>query len=188
MKKVIYPAILCISIFLITCKPLDKLVSFNLETSDPVEWLMVPDSVLTDTFPNNESFTLVSPTFRFSDYDKFQSNKTTPQQVEDADAYNIVLTIDSGATNFGWAKDMKISISSPNGIFQDIELLDQPAPTNVDSVIVLELNAGSDAWVDVIRKNDYRFRTDFTLISPMPDTVNVKMKLNFRIKALPQKD
>jgi len=185
MRYLIFLTLIGISLFAVTCKPLDKLVSFNLETADTVTWLQVADTVLTDTLPN-EARTMVSETFRFSDYGKFATNKSSPTTVEGADGYNMILTIDSGASNFAFAKDLAIFLSSPGNLYEEIQLLDIPDPSQIDGTINMDMiPMPDDGWVNVINKDEYRFRTDFTLVSPMPDTVKLRFKMNFRLKALP---
>ena len=186
MRYLLLLTLLSISLFAVTCKPLDKLVSFNLETADTVKWIQVPDTVLTDTLPYNEARTMLSETFRFSDYEKFAANKSTPTTVEGADAYNMILSIDSGATNFSFAKDLAIFISSPSNLFNEVKLLDIPDPSQINGIINMDMIPIPDGgWVNIIKKDQYLFRTDFTLIAPMPDTVALKFKMNFRLKALP---
>jgi hypothetical protein len=179
--------LLAVSAF--SCKKLDELVSFNITTNDPVFFEMVYDTVLTDTFPGNETFSIVSESYEFSDLEKFKTNKSTPQTVEfveilDTNMY-FTVTIDSGASNFGFASNMSVYISSPSNQFQEFEIANFPNPASSGNVIFVNMKDDEDAWLNIIKKDKYRFRTEFTLISPMPDSIYLDYSMNFRLKAIP---
>jgi hypothetical protein len=175
--------LLAVSAF--SCKKLDELVSFNITTNDPVFFEMVYDTVLTDTFPGNETFSIVSEGYQFSDLDKFKTNKSTPQTVESVQAINLIMTIDSGASNFGFASNMSIYLSSPSNLFQEFEIANIPSPASAGNVIQVEMSADDNTWLGAINKDKYRFRTEFTLINPMPDSIYLNYSMDFRLKAMP---
>ena len=185
MRILPYFLAVLIAISAFSCKKLDELVSFNINTHDQVFFEMVYDTVLTDTFPGNETFSIVSDGYQFSDLEKFKTNKSTPQTVESVQAINLIMTIDSGATNFGFASNMTIYVSSPNNQFQEFEIANIPSPASSGNVIQVEMSADDNTWLNVINKDKYRFRTEFTLINPMPDSIYLDYSMDFRLKALP---
>lgn len=173
---------------LASCKRLDKLVSFNLDTKDPVVWLKAPDSLLTDTFPANHFLTFVSDDFSFNNYEKFATNKTTSGLVEDVEAVNITIQIDSGAVDFSFAKGLKVYLSSPSNLFNDAELFAEDDPEPGVDYLQFTMKPTNDEFLTLIQKDKYRFRTDFELYTPMPDTVFLSYKMSFRLKAQPSDD
>jgi hypothetical protein len=185
MRILPYFLVILIAISAFSCKKLDELVSFNITTHDQVFFEMVYDTVLTDTFPGNETFSIVSEGYEFSDLEKFKTNKSTPQTVESVQSLNFIMTIDSGSTNFGFASNMSVFISSPSNQFQEFEIANIPNPASTGNEIKVELNGDENTWLDIIKKDKYRFRTEFTLISPMPDSIYLDYSMGFRLKALP---
>lgn len=170
------------------CKRLDNLVSFNLDTNDPVVLLEAPDSLLTDTFPSNQFLTYVSEDFSFNKYDKFAQNNSTSATVEDVDGIDLTVVIDSGAVDFSFAKDMKFYISSPSGGYQDELLMEEAFPEPGKDFIQYSLKPTNEALLNIIRRDKYRFRTDFELVAPMGDTLYLSYKMRFRLKAQPVED
>jgi hypothetical protein len=169
-----------------SCKKLDQLVSFNLDTSDSVQWIGIPDTVLTDTFNNNETFTLVSETYNFSDYAKFATNKTTPSEVEDVQALNFIIELnDDSLYSFGFCRDLTISLSSPTNAFQDIDIYTSEFPDPTGDVFTAELLGTDDEFLKAIQKDKFRFKTVFTLLTQVPDTITFNYKMGFRLKANP---
>jgi len=180
----IFTAVLAIAV--VSCKRLDQLVSFNLDTKDQVVWEKAPDSLLTDTILNNEMVFFVSEDFSFNDNEKFEQNNATSTTVEDVEALSLTIQIDSGATNFSFMKDMALYISSPSNLFKDTELIGLENPDPTENFITMELMPTNEEFLSFIQKDKYRFRTEFTLVSPMPDTVYLSYKMGFRLKATPQ--
>jgi hypothetical protein len=178
--------LLFLAIAVVSCKRLDQLVSFNLDTKDQVVWEKAPDSLLTDTILNNEMVFFVSEDFSFNDNEKFEQNNATSTTVEDVEALSLTIQIDSGATNFSFMKDMALYISSPSNLFKDTELIGLENPDPTENFITMELMPTNEEFLSFIQKDKYRFRTEFTLVSPMPDTVYLSYKMGFRLKATPQ--
>lgn len=185
MRILPYFLIILLAVSAFSCKKLDELVSFNITTKDKVFFEMVYDTVLTDTFPGNETFSLVSDGYQFSDLEKFKTNKSTPQSVESVQSINLIMTIDSGASNFGFASNMFIYLSSPSNSFQEFEIANIPSPASAGNVIQVEMSADDNTWLGAINKDKYRFRTEFTLINPMPDSIYLNYSMDFRLKAMP---
>ena len=177
---------LLVAITIGACKRLDKLVSFNLDTKDNVMWEKAADSLLTDTFPNNEGVFYISEDFSFNNYEKFASNNATSTTVEDVEPFNLTIQIDSGATNFSFLKDLVVYISSPNNLYKDTKLIELAEPDPVEDFITLNMLPTDEEFLNIIQRDKYRFRTEFTLVSPMPDSVYMSYKMNFRLKAIPQ--
>ncbi len=186
-SKLLIPALLLL-VFVGACKRLDKLVSFNLDTDDQVVWLKAPDSLLTDTFPSNQFLTFVSEDYSFNSYDKFEQNKSTSGTVEDVEGIDLTVIIDSGAVDFSFAKDLKFYISSPSGGYQDALLMEEDFPEPGKDFIQYTLKPTNEDLLNIIQRDKYRFRTDFELVAPMPDTVYISYKLRFRLKAQPVED
>jgi hypothetical protein len=186
MKFKLPLSLLLIAITIGACKRLDQLVSFNLDTKDQVVWEKAPDSLLTDTILNNELVFFVSEDFSFNDNEKFEQNNATSTTVEDVEALSLTIQIDSGATNFSFMKDMSLYISSPSNLYKDTKLIGLADPDPVEDFITLELLPTNEEFLNFIQRDKYRFRTEFTLVSPMPDTVYLSYKMGFRLKATPQ--
>lgn len=185
MRSLPYIFTILIAVTAFSCKKLDQLVSFNLDTNDNVFWESVYDTVLTDTIVGNETFSLFSDEYAFKNYDKFETNKTTPQAVESVEAFNLTVTIDSGATNFGFAENMSIYIFSPKNLFKEILIAEFPNPSGNEHFMGTEMNVTNDEWLKIIQKDKYQFRTEFTLVSPMPDSIYLDYGMGFRLKAQP---
>jgi hypothetical protein len=188
MRILPYFLVILIAISTFSCKKLDELVSFNLTTNDKVFFERVNNSVLTDTIPGNETFSIVSEDYQFSDNEKFDINKSTPQTVEFVELNDSTLfkiSIDSGASNFGFASNMSFYISSPSNQFQEFEIGNDPNPASSGNVIKFKMNDEEETWLNIIKKDKYRIRTEFTLINTMPDSIYLNYSMNFRLKAIP---
>jgi hypothetical protein len=189
MRILPYFLVILIAISAFSCRKLDELVSFSLKTNDKVFFERVNNSVLTDTIPGNETFSIVSENYLFSDNKKFDINKSSPQTVEfveilDTNMY-FIIGIDSGASNFGFASNMTIYISSPSNQFQEFEIANFPNPASSGNVIDVNMKDEEETWLNIIKKDKYRFRTEFTLINPMPDSIYMNYSMDFRLKAIP---
>lgn len=188
MRILPYFLVILITVSAFSCRKLDELVSFNITTNDKVFFERVNNSVLTDTIPGNETFSIVSEGYEFSDNEKFDINKSTPQTVEFVeilDTMDFIIKIDSGASNFGFASNMSVYISSPSNQFQEFEIAFESNPASSGNVIKIPMKNDEDTWLNIIKKDKYRYRTEFTLINPMPDSIYLNYSMDFRLKAIP---
>ncbi len=180
-----------------SCKRLDKLISFTLETNDRMVLPIVSDTVLYDSIPDNDVISVFSADYKFSDYEKFETNKCTPQSVEDVEKWNtaetqngspitMTIEIDSGANSFSFMRNLRVFLVSSNGLYQERELISEDFPDQVSNRIVFsDMLAENDFFLQAIQKDGYKFRTEYKLISAMPDTVKLNYTMKFRIKAMP---
>lgn len=180
-----------------SCKRLDKLISFTLETNDRMVLPIVSDTVLYDSIPDNDVISVFSADYKFSDYEKFETNKCTPQSVEDVEKWNtaetqngspitMTIEIDSGANSFSFMRNLRVFLVSSNGLYQERELISEDFPDQVSNRIVFsDMLAENDFFLQAIQKVGYKFRTEYKLISAMPDTVKLNYTMKFRIKAMP---
>lgn len=185
MRLKILFGVLVVLFALQSCKDKNKIVSFNLETNNPVFFIPLGDSLLTDTILGNEGVSMQSEDFKFSSYEKFKTNKVIPAELEGVEAYNLILTIDSGISNLSFMKDLKVYIG--NGTGKDVELISIDFPGQGDTLGTL-MRATSDEWLNIMRKDKFYFRSDFTQISAVPDSVALRYKMSFRLKGNPTKD
>jgi hypothetical protein len=169
-----------------SCKKLDQLVSFNLDTKDSTKWIGLIDTVLTDTFPNNNGFILMSEEFAFSDNSKFSTNQTSPSLVESLTALNFTIELkDLRANDLTFCKDLKIFLVSPTNAFPEIELYTVAFPVP-SSIIATEEIIGTDSeLLQAIKKDKYQFKTQFELVGPAPDSLRLSYETHFRLKANP---
>jgi hypothetical protein len=194
-RLTLYGAMMLISIA--SCKRLDKLISFTLETNDRMVLPFVSDTVLYDSIPDNDVISVFSADYKFSDYEKFETNKSTPQSVEDVEKWNtaetqngspitMTIEIDSGANTFSFMRNLKVFLVSSNGLYQERELVSEDFPDQVSNRIVFsDMLPENDFFLQAIQKDGYKFRTEYKLISAMPDTVKLNYTMKFRIKAMP---
>ena len=180
-----------------SCKRLDKLIRFTLETNDRMVLPFVSDTVLYDSIPDNDVISVFSADYKFSDYEKFETNKSTPQSVEDVEKWNtaetqngspitMTIEIDSGANTFSFMRNLKVFLVSSNGLYQERELVSEDFPDQVSNRIVFsDMLPENDFFLQAIQKDGYKFRTEYKLISAMPDTVKLNYTMKFRIKAMP---
>jgi hypothetical protein len=200
-KSLLFLAFVTLSIA--SCKRLDKLITFTLETNDRVVWPFESNSVLGDTIPDNNIISILSGDFKFSNYEKFETNKSTPQSVEEVEKWDVrrcpenekgceplamSIEIDSGANTFSFMQDLKVFLVSPNGLFPETELYSQADSQPVENIIEISNTAlvpDNDFFLSAMQKDGYKFRTEYKLIGLMPDTVKLNYKMKFRIKALP---
>jgi len=168
-----------------SCKDKNKIVSFNLETNDAVFFIPLSDSLLTDTVLGNEGISLQSEDFKFSKYEKFNINNVIPAELEDVEAFKLIMTLDSGISSLNFMKDLKIFIG--NGTGKDVELISIEFPGQIDTLGML-MTATTDEWLNVMRKDKYYFRSDFTQTGAVPDSIALRYKMGFRLKGNPLKD
>jgi len=195
LKSLLFVAFVTLSIA--SCKRLDKLISFTLETNDRMVLPFVSDTVLYDSIPDNDVISVFSADYKFSDYEKFETNKSTPQSVEDVEKWNtaetqngspitMTIEIDSGANSFSFMQNLKVFLVSSNGLYQERELVSEDAPGQVANRLVFsDMLPENDFFLQAIQKDGYKFRTEYKLISAMPDTVKLNYTMKFRIKAMP---
>lgn len=169
-----------------SCKKLDQLVSFNLDTKDSIKWIGLIDTVLTDTFPNNNGFILLSDEYKFSNNLKFSTNKTTPSEVESLSALNFVIELkDQRSTDLSFCKDLKIFLVSPTNAFTEIELYSDNFPIPSTIIATAEIIGTDSELIKAIQKDKYQFKTQFELVAPAPDSLKLSYEMNFRLKANP---
>jgi len=185
MKLKIFFGILVALAFTSACNDKNKIVSFNLETNDPVFFIPLGDSLLIDTILGNEGISLQTEDFKFSNYKKFETNRVIPAELEDVESYNLFLSLDSGISNLSFMKDLKIYIG--NGTGKDVELISVDFPGQSDTLGKL-MRPTTEEWLNIMRKDKYYFRSDFTQISALPDSVALRYKMSFRLKGNPTKD
>jgi hypothetical protein len=195
VKFLFYAALVLFTVA--SCKRLDKLISFTLETNDRMVLPIVSDTVLYDSIPDNDVISVFSADYNFSDYEKFETNKCTPQSVEDVEKWNtaetqngspitMTIEIDSGANSFSFMRNLRVFLVSSNGLYQERELISEDFPDQVSNRIVFsDMLAENDFFLQAIQKDGYKFRTEYKLISAMPDTVKLNYTMKFRIKAMP---
>ena len=177
--------IILLMAFISSCEDKNKIISFNLDTNDPVFFIPLGDSLLTDTILGNEGISLQSEDFKFSSYKKFETNKVIPAELEDVEGFNLILTLDSGISNLNFMKDLKVFIG--NGTGKDLELISVDFPGQIDTLGV-SMKPNTEEWLNIMRKDKYYFRSDFTQIGALPDTVALRYKMSFRLKGNPIKD
>lgn len=167
-----------------SCKDLNQLISFNLETIDKMKVFGIPDTVLSDTIIGNESFSVKSEDFSFSSNTKFATNKTKPSNIEDVEAYKLYVTVlrDSMDRDFSFGRDFKFRLIARN---QEYELATLDFPEPGKSKYEFQLKQSESEWLSIIRGDDYNFQTDFVLNSSMPDTLRLEYRLTFRLKGMP---
>jgi len=60
-------------------------------------------------------------------------------------------------------------------------------PGQIDTLGML-MTATTDEWLNVMRKDKYYFRSDFTQTGAVPDSIALRYKMGFRLKGNPLKD
>jgi hypothetical protein len=100
----------------------------------------------------------------------------------------MTIEIDSGANTFSYMRDLKVFLVSPNGLFQEKELVKEETPDVVSNIILFsnsEVLPDDEFFLQAMQKDGYKFRTEYKLISAQPDTLKLRYKMKFRVKALP---
>ena len=196
MRRLYFLGLFAMFLFVSACKRLDKLVSFNLETNNRVAWQQVSDSVLYDSIPGNEIINQVSADYKFGDNEKFEINGCVPQNTEEVEKWgipdpvtesvvNFTMTLDSGATNFGFMRNLNVYLSSTTNQFPEELIANLPFPDPVANVLSFNMEPSNEYFLSAIQKNGYRFRTEYELIGAMPDSIVLSYEMKFRVKALP---
>jgi hypothetical protein len=185
MKPIIYSILSSWILFLASCERTDNLISFNIDTKGFSKWtvLEVNNDVLTDTFPYNQEMTLFSDEFLFSSNPKFETNKTSPANVKSLEGLNFVLEVDSvsglGPKDFEFMRDLKLYIN-------ETQIAEVDNADLIGSQIIIPLRRSEKELLKVMQKDKYRFRADFELYAPMPDSVYINYRLGFRVKSSPK--
>jgi hypothetical protein len=184
MKQILYSLLGFWVIILASCERTDNLVSFNLDTKDISKWtvLEVNNDVLTDTFPYNQGMTLFSDEFLFSNNKKFEINKTSPANVKSLEGLNFVLEVDSvsglGPKDFEFMRDLRLYVN-------ETQIAEVENAELIGSQIIIPLRPTEKQFLTIMQKDRYRFRADFELYAPMPDSVYINYRLGYRVKASP---
>jgi len=50
----------------------------------------------------------------------------------------------------------------------------------MEDLTILDMRPTNEEFLNIIQRDNYRFRAEFTLMSPMSDSVHVSYKLNFK--------
>jgi hypothetical protein len=191
MRKVFIAATISLLAFIILaeqgCKRLDRLVSFNLAVENQFVIPVFPDTVLTDEFIGNETFSYLLSDLRFQNETEFAKNKTFPTQVESCEIQSITLSIDSGSVaTFNRMKKIELYIGS--GITQEQLIgVSENIQQNQASVNII-LNITNEQFKTAIRSDLYRLRLLIEWQAPIDGPVYIKNSMNFRLKAIPTED
>jgi hypothetical protein len=169
----------------ISCKDYNQLVSFNLETKDPVELPEFADSLITDTIPGNEIMLVISDPIKFSNYNKFTVNKTLPENVEDVEAIDLTVRIDTGASDFSFASNYTFYLSPSGQFFDDVELASIVNPPAGVVSMNFKMKPKSTEWLKIIRGNKYHLRIDYTMKKGLEKKVRLFCEMRFRLKSMP---
>jgi hypothetical protein len=184
MKRILFSTLCLGIIILASCERTDNLVSFNIDTKNISKWtvLEVNNDVLTDTFPYNQEMTLFSDEFLFSSNSKFETNKTIPANVKSLEGLNFVLEVDSvsglGSGNFEFMRNLKLYVN-------ETQIAEVENAALASSQIIIPLRPTEKQFLTIMQKDGYRFRADFELYAPMPDSVYINYRLGYRVKASP---
>ncbi|MBX7203024.1 MAG: hypothetical protein K1X77_08120 [Bacteroidia bacterium] len=170
-----------------SCKDLNQLISFNLETRDRVSVPPFPDSLLTDTLLGNEMMMIVTDPIYFGNYKKFETNKSLPENVEDVEAIDLIVRIDSGSFDFSFANNYSFYLSPSGQFFDDVELASivNPEPGRVS--LTFKMKPKNAEWLKIIRGNKYHLRMDYTMVKGLKKPVHLLFEMRFRLKSMPVK-
>ncbi|MFN4121779.1 MAG: hypothetical protein ACK4GL_00595 [Flavobacteriales bacterium] len=190
-KKAIFTSAVLMAVFnsLIYqgCKRLDRLVSFNLSVEHQFAIPVFPDSVLTDAFIGNETFSYLLNDLRFSNEDEFEKNRTFPTRVESVEIQSIGLTIDSGAVaTFNRMK--KIDLFIVSGVTQEQLIGTVENIQNNQTNVTFLLNITKEQFKDVINRDAYKLRLVIEWSAGIDEPVYLKLRKSFRLKAIPNDD
>lgn len=187
-KKSIFNATVLFIIFFALiyqgCRRLDRLVSFNLNVEHQFVIPVFPDTVLTDAFIGNETFSYLLDNLRFSNETAFEKNRTSPTKVESADIQSIVLTIDSGSVaTFNRMKKIELYISS--GITQE-QLVGTIENIQLNQIsLTFLLNITREQYKEIINRDAYKLRLVIEWNDGIDGPVYLKLRKSFRLKAMP---
>jgi len=168
-----------------SCKDLNQLISFNLETRDPIVLPIFPDSLLSDTIWGNEMMMVLSEANYFGEYKKFELNKTLPEKLEDVESIDLTVRIDSGAFDFTFANNFIFYLSPSGQFFDDVELASIMNPEPGRASMVFKMKPKNAEWLKIIRGNKYHLRADYTMVSGLNKRVHLVYEMRFRLKAMP---
>jgi hypothetical protein len=168
-----------------SCKDLNQLVSFNLDTRDPVVLPTFHDSLLTDSLHGNELMMVLTEEMHFSDYKKFEVNKSVPENVEDVESIDLTVRIDSGSFDFGFAHSYSFFISPSGQFFDDVELASIANPEPGRASLNFKMKPKNAQFLDIIRGNKYHLRMDYTMLKGMNKKVHLVFEMRFRLKSMP---
>lgn len=190
-KKAIYTSAVLMIVFTSLiyqgCKRLDRLVSFNLSVEQQFVIPVFPDTVLTDAFIGNETFSYMLDDLRFSNEDEFEKNRTFPTRVESVEIQSIGLTIDSGAVaTFNRMK--KIDLFIVSGVTQEQLIGTVENIQNNQTNVTFLLNITREQFKDVINRDAYKLRLVIEWSAGIDGPVYLKLRKSFRLKAIPNDD
>lgn len=167
------------------CKGNDDLVSFNLETKDRILIPVFSPSLLEDNNPGNDEIDIISDEIRLSNQKKFADNHTDHADVEDVQAFDLVVQIDSGYADFSFGKNFFFYLSPSGQYFNDLELASMPYAENGKKVYVFSMKPTTGQWIELFHKGIYRLRLKCTMLKGLTKPVHVSYSMKFRLKAIP---
>ena len=168
----------------ISCDNSDKLVSFNLNTKNQIKIPPFSENLLSDNDPENDKIDVLTDEIRFSEMEAFLKNHTDHADVKDIEAFDLVVNIDSGATDLSFGKDFVFYLSPSGQYFNDFALGSLQGAESGRKTYTFRMPSSDSQWLDVFSKGIYRLRLNCRMLKGLPKPVYISFSMSFRLKAM----
>lgn len=174
MKIKNYATIFLLSLFVISCSVVDKLLTFTISNSTSIQ--------IDSNLPLGTPFEISTPDVSTNSSSEFENNKTKANLVKEVKLKDLKLTItDPTDKNFSFLKSVHLYISTDADDEIELAYLDD-INTIANTIELISTDAKLDEY---IKASSYKIRTEAVLKETVTSDVTIKADMNFRVTADP---
>lgn len=174
MKIKNYAIILLLSLFVISCSIVDKLLTFTISNSTSIQ--------IDSNLPLGTPFEISTPDITTNSSSEFENNKTKANLVKEVKLKDLILTItDPSDKSFSFLKSVHLYISTDADDEIELAYLDNINTTD-NTIQLISTEAKLDKY---IKASSYKIRTEAVLKETVTKDVTIKADMNFRVTADP---
>lgn len=176
MNKISTLLLLVLSVFAISCKEIDKLLTFEIENSQNIKF--------STGFPLNNDVVSLPMDVTTNSEDEFRNNNTRAEFVKDVTLKSLTLTIsDPPGENFSFLKSVYIYVSMPDGSDEIQLAYREDIPDTIGNTI--ELYSKNEKLDKYIKASSFKIRTKTVFDKSYTKEMTVRADMKFKVVADP---
>lgn len=175
MKKVLLLATFLLSLFAVSCKEVDKLLTFYIEDSENIK--------IASSFPVGVAAPLSPVAVPTQSASTFKNNNTKADLVKDVSLNKLTLNIaDPNSENFDFLRSIELYISTSNGSDQILLASLSEVPQGVQSITLTPTKAKLDTY---LKAESYTLTTKATIAKAITRDITIRADSRFKVTADP---
>lgn len=176
MNKIITFLFLTLMVLAVSCKEIDKLLTFEISNSQNVKF--------STGFPLNNEIVSLPTDVTTNSEDEFKNNNTRAEFVKDVTLKNLTLTItDPPAENFSFLKSVYIYVSMPDGSDEIQLAYRENIPDDIGNTV--ELYSKNEKLDKYIKAPSFKIRTKTVFDKSYTKEITVRADMKFKVVADP---